>query len=95
MHLTAVEAVHDEDEDSAEIYQRGSETLLVDAGTVVDVRGDESIIELDKQRLTYPDDDDYVSPCVRLSEVCWGGHHCPISKTSPHRYGIRILLYVY
>ncbi|NHN60438.1 MULTISPECIES: hypothetical protein [Halorussus] len=67
VHLETVEAVHAED-DSAEIYCRGDDHLINDTGTVIDVRDGESIIELDKQRLTYPDDDDYVSPRVRVSE---------------------------
>jgi hypothetical protein len=68
VYLTAVEAVHNEDEDSAEIYRRGDQHLIDDSGTIVGVRSDEFILELDKQRLTYPDDDDYVSPRVRVSE---------------------------
>jgi len=68
VRLEAVKAVHDDDEDSGELYRRGDEHLIDDAGTVVDTRDGKSIIELDKQRLTHPDDDDYVAPCVRVSE---------------------------
>jgi len=68
VHLTTVEAVHDEDEDSGELYRRGDEHLIDDSGTVVGVRDGKFIIELDKQRLTHPDDDDYVAPRVRVSE---------------------------
>jgi len=67
VRLEAVEAVADEDDDSSEIYRRGDENLIGDSGTVVDSRDGKSIIELDKVRLTYPDDDDYVAPRVRLS----------------------------
>jgi len=68
VHLAAVEAVADEDDDSSEIYRRGDENLIDDSGAVVETRSDKAIIELDKQRLTHPDDDDYVAPRVRLSE---------------------------
>jgi len=67
VRLEAVESVADEDDDSSEIYRRGDENLIGDSGTVVDSRDGKSIIELDKVRLTYPDDDDYVAPRVRLS----------------------------
>lgn len=67
VHITAIEAVHDDDDDTSEIFRKGAEKLVDDAGKVVDTRDGEYIIELDKQRLTYPDDDDYVSPCVRVA----------------------------